>query len=80
MGQQESKVIIWSKERCHSCINAKNLLAENGLQYEERVLDQPWSKEQLLEKAPNARLVPQIFIDNIHIGGYNDLVGYFNSK
>ena len=33
-------------------------------------------KEKLLERAPSARSVPQIFIDDKHIGGYDDLVDF----
>ena len=49
----------------------------NGYEYEERNLASgKWTKEQLLEVAPNARTVPQIFIDGNLIGGFTELRQY----
>ena len=67
------KVIVWSKEQCAQCVQAKNLLDAKGIAYEERKLGEKWTKEQLLEVAPDARTLPQIFIDDELVGGVNDL-------
>lgn len=67
------KVIVWSKEQCAQCVQAKNLLDAKGIAYEERKLGEEWTKEQLLEVAPDARTLPQIFIDDELVGGVNDL-------
>lgn len=67
------KVIVWSKEKCPMCIQAKALLANKGIEYEERVIGEGWTKEQLLELSPIARSVPQIFLDGNLIGGYVEL-------
>lgn len=69
----QEKVIVWSKPQCSYCVQAKNLLKAKGIQYEERIIGEGWLKEQLLEVAPNARSVPQIFIAGNLIGGYNEL-------
>lgn len=74
------KAIVWSKEDCSFCVRAKQLLSSNHIKYEERVLGKGYSKEELLKNVPNARTVPQIFIDNIYIGGYTELVEFINSK
>lgn len=74
------KAIIWSKKDCSFCVRAKELLSSNNIKHEERVLGNGWSKEELLKNVPNARTVPQIFIDNIYIGGYTELVEFINSK
>tara|TARA_Y100000782_G_C10031403_1_gene201244 strand:+ start:367 stop:552 length:186 start_codon:yes stop_codon:yes gene_type:complete len=59
---------------------AKTLLKQKGIEYEERNLAKDWKTEQLLEAVPNARTVPQIFVDNKYIGNYDNLVEYFNQK
>ena len=71
--------IIWSKKDCSFCVRSKELLSSNHVSYEERVLGNGWSKQELLKNVPNAQTVPQIFIDNIYIGGYTELVEFLNS-
>lgn len=68
------KAIVWSKDACPYCVQAKNLLQLKGIQYEERNITQgTWTKEQLLESVPNARTLPQIFLDEDLIGGFQEL-------
>ena len=68
------KAIVWSKDQCTFCDQAKNLLKLKKIEFEERNISRgPWSKEQLLEHVPNARTVPQIFLDDVLIGGFTDL-------
>lgn len=74
------RAIIWSKTGCTSCIQAKTELEARGIEYEERNIQKNWTKSELLEMVPNARTVPQIIIDNIYIGGYTDLISYFNKN
>lgn len=70
--------VIWSKDMCPYCERAKALLKQKGIQYEERKIGGGYTKEQLLESVPNARTVPQIFLDGKLIGGHDDLVKYFS--
>ncbi len=74
------KAIVWSKTNCPYCVKAVNLLNLKGYFIEERKLEFGWTKEQLLESVPNARAVPQIFLDDEYIGGYDDLVKHFEVK
>jgi len=67
------KAIVWSKDNCPYCVQAKNLLQMKGIEYEERNVNKDWSKEQLLEAVPGARTVPQIFLDEQLIGGFDQL-------
>jgi glutaredoxin len=67
------KAIVWSKNQCPYCDQAKALLKLKGIEYEERNIMTDWTKEQLLEAVPNARTVPQIFLDGELIGGFTDL-------
>ena len=73
------KVIVWSKHNCPFCVRAKHALTEKGLEYEERIIGEDWSKEQLLEMVPDARSVPQIIVDEKVIGGYTEMVKYLNT-
>ena len=71
------KAIVWSKDACPYCVQAKNLLQLKGIQYEERNITQgTWTKEQLLESVPNARTLPQIFLDDELVGGFQELKKY----
>lgn len=67
------KAVIWSKYHCTFCDQAKVLLQQKGIPYEERKIGDGWTKEELLEAVPNARAVPQIFIDEEYVGGYTEL-------
>jgi glutaredoxin len=67
------KAIVWSKDSCPFCVQAKALLEARGIEYEERNVSKDWTKEQLLEAVPTARTLPQIFLDDNYIGGFTDL-------
>lgn len=67
------KAIIWSKYQCTFCDQAKALLKQKGIPFEERKIGDGWSKEELMEAVPTARTVPQIFLNEEYIGGYNEL-------
>jgi len=73
------KAIIWSNVGCHFCEQAKTLLKQKGIEYEERNIAKDWKIQDLLEAVPNARTVPQIFIDDKYIGSYDKLVEYFKN-
>jgi glutaredoxin 3 len=58
---------------------AKNLLRNEGVEYEERNISTgSWTREQLLAAVPHARTLPQIFLDGNLIGGYDQLKKYFH--
>ena len=70
---------VWSKDFCGYCENAKLLLKQKGIQYEERKIGAGYTREQLLESVPTAKTLPQIFLDGKHIGGYTELKKYFDN-
>lgn len=72
--------IVWSKNQCTFCEQAKRLLKLKGVEFEERKIDNGWTREQLLEAVPTARTVPQIVLDGQLIGGYNELKKYFEKE
>lgn len=68
------KATIWSKDNCAFCDRAKDLLRRKGIEFEERnITGGEWTREQLLESVPTARTVPQIFLGDEYIGGFNEL-------
>ena len=69
--------IVWSKLNCPFCVQAKALLEMKGIEYEERNVQEDWTKEQLLEAVPTARTLPQIFLDDNYIGGFTELKKHF---
>lgn len=72
------KAIIWSKYQCTFCDQAKALLQQKGIQFEERKIGDGYTKEDLLEAVPSARTVPQIFLDDQLIGGFTELKAHLN--
>jgi len=67
------KAIVWSKYNCTFCEQAKALLKQNGIPFEERKIGDGYTKEELLEAVPTARTVPQIFLNDELIGGFTEL-------
>lgn len=73
-----SNVIIWSKYNCPYCDQAKALLKQRDVRFEERKIGDGYTKEELLEAVPNARTVPQIIINGNLIGGFTELRKYID--
>ena len=72
------KVEIYSKSNCSYCVMAMNFFDSKGITYEVYSADDPDIFNEMLKRNPQARTVPQIFIDDILIGGYTDLVEKFS--
>jgi glutaredoxin 3 len=70
------KAILWSKYNCPNCDQAHSLLRSKGYQIEERKIGDGYSREELLEAVPNARSVPQVFIEDGYVGGFKELQEY----
>lgn len=76
---------IWSKPLCPYCDTAKDLLAQLRIPYREYIISPGYdekppaenqqyvTKQELLQKLPSAKTVPQIWIDGVYIGGCTDL-------
>lgn len=73
------KAIIWSKDNCPYCVQAKVLLEQQGIEFEERKIGSGYSKEDLLESVPHAKTVPQIFLDGELVGGFTELNARFST-
>lgn len=67
------KTIVWSKYNCPYCDQAKALLKQKNIAYEEKKIGDGYTKEDLLEEIPTARTVPQIILNGELIGGFTEL-------
>ena len=71
------EVIVWSKYHCPYCDQAKALLTQKGIKFEEKKIGDGYTREELLEAVPTARTLPQIVINGNVIGGFTELKKLF---
>lgn len=65
---------IYSTAMCPYCVAAKNLLQSRGLSWRELRIDADANaRREMLARAPGARTVPQIFVNGVHVGGFDQL-------
>ncbi len=74
-----ASVIVYSKENCPYCRLAKDLLKERQIPFEEIRIDLDDKKRDEMIRLSNRRTVPQIFINQESIGGYDDLAALAKS-
>ena len=68
------KVVIYTGPMCNFCSAAKHLLNKKNVSYEEIDIGYDDKKrEEMLKKSNGAKTIPQIFIEEKHIGGYVEL-------
>ena len=75
------KVLIYTRNNCVWCDRAKNLLTINNLEYEEIDLSDDVLRKNFYKKFNHSiKTMPQIFIDDNRIGGFEALVDYLDGK
>ena len=67
------KVEVFCTPFCPYCVRAKKLLESKNVEYEEIRVDQLPERHDEMIKRSNRTSVPQIFIDDYHVGGCDDL-------
>lgn len=67
------KVEIYTTQWCPYCHAAKSLLDEKGVEYQEVDADDPDTRMAMVQRAHGRRTVPQIFVGETHVGGYDDM-------
>lgn len=77
------KIEIYTAPSCGYCVRAKALLNDRGLAFEE--ISAPANRDALIARLEASgkeyrMTVPQIFIDDVLIGGHDDLVKHFEEK
>ena len=82
MQANSHKAVVWSQDNCSYCTSAKSMLIKRGYTVEERMIGEghPYSKKDLIDAVPNARTVPQIFINSKYVGNFTDLNKYLNDN
>jgi glutaredoxin 3 len=73
---KQLEVLVYSKDHCPYCVAAKNLLTQKGAGYTEIDLSiNPELRDEMIKKAGGSTTVPQIFIAQKHVGGFQELKG-----
>ncbi|HLA74413.1 MAG TPA: glutaredoxin 3 [Gammaproteobacteria bacterium] len=68
-----AKVVIYSTHSCPYCVRARRLLDAKGVSYDEVRVDLDPHLRGYMEQKSQRRSVPQIFIDEYHVGGFEDM-------
>ena len=69
-----ANIEIYTSPFCGFCYQAKSLLNDKGVDYiEVNIISQPKRHSEMIRRAGGLQTVPQIFIDNQHIGGCDEL-------
>ncbi len=78
--KQTKKVAIYTTSACPFCHAAKNFLKSKDVKFEEiDVAGDDAMREKLVRMSGGRETVPQIFVDGKPLGGYDDLVAYYQS-
>jgi glutaredoxin len=75
---QMSNILVYTKDACPFCDQAKTLLRNKDLRFQEMKIGLDISREEFLDTFPDVRTVPYIIIDGEKVGGYDRLVEYYN--
>ena len=74
-GKVKMNIIVHTKTNCPWCDMAKEWLTEHGFEYSVIIHDDDAERQEFYERCGNeVRTVPQIFVDEERIGGYQDLI------
>ena len=68
------RIEIYTKDWCRHCVSAKALLRNKGFAYEEIDVTDDAEQEEVMQTRSARRSVPQIFVDGVHLGGFDKLV------
>ena len=67
-------VVIYTTEHCPYCIRARLLLDKKQVEYTDIRIDaEPQKREEMIARANGGSSVPQIFIDDFHVGGFDEM-------
>ena len=68
------KVTIYSTRICPYCVSAKNFFQKRDIAYEDIMVDMDQEQLKIMMEKSKRQSVPQIFIGDYHVGGFDDLV------
>jgi glutaredoxin 3 len=67
------RVVVYSTRICPFCVMAKRLLKSKGVAFDEIMVDQDEAQRAEMMNRSGRRTVPQVFIGDQHVGGFDDL-------
>ena len=73
-----NNIIIYTKDNCPYCVQAKNLFTNKGQQYTEMKIGVDLTREDFMGLFPDVRTVPFIIINGEKVGGYDKLIEYYD--
>lgn len=72
------EIIVYSKQHCPYCVKMKKYLDDNNIEYKLVSLDNVDNRKKFIDdvvsKYPSIKTVPQMFVDDEWIGGYDELM------
>ena len=68
------KVVIYSTRICPYCVRAKNFFTKKDIPYEDIMIVQNPEEIKIMMERSKRQSVPQIFIGDYHVGGFDDLI------
>ena len=69
-----NKITIYSTRICPYCVRAKNFFNKKNLEYTEIMIDRDPNQMRVMMEKSGRQSVPQIFIGDYHVGGFDDLI------
>ena len=70
----KAKIEVYSGDFCPYCVRAKSLLKQRGLEFiEYNVQQDPDKRAEMMKRSNGGRSIPQIFINDQHVGGCDEL-------
>tara|TARA_R110002095_G_scaffold202080_1_gene183325 strand:- start:614 stop:871 length:258 start_codon:yes stop_codon:yes gene_type:complete len=69
----KEKIVVYTTKRCPYCDASKTLLQRKSYPYSEVDVSDPDLRMMLVKKAQGRKTVPQIFIGDLHVGGFDEL-------
>lgn len=75
MNAKSPAVVVYSGSSCPSCVRAKRMLDAKGVAYTEiNVEESLESRAEMQKRSGGRRTIPQIFVGDRHVGGFDDMV------
>lgn len=74
MSEQPSPITVYTSAACGYCVAAKNFLKSRGLAWNEVRVDLDAAERERMVARTRRTSVPQIFVGDTHVGGYDDLM------
>jgi len=67
------KVDIYTRPQCPLCDDTKRILTNHNLDYTEHIIGIDITRDEVLDKFPGASLLPLVLLDDVWVGGRNEL-------